>query len=723
MVKTTEHFYQAFPTFVFRTPCFRLDADLSGRSPAGDVFSEALFLASPELCDELGKYDGLSPKNKLKLDITLYKYTSRARSRCTPFGLFAGCSVGTWGSSTDIHLPDPAGFRRCTRLDMNYLCALIQYLEKQPAVMEQLRYYTNDSLYDYGGGLRYVEYYFRKTKRVHNLGSVEKSGYLQQILDQAVEGATVDELVRLLVSDEVSYADAHSFILELIDSQLLKSELEAAVTGGDALDTLLERIGRLQDMDAWLVPIRRIRDLLHEIDSKPVGSTRMLYDQVIAEVQKMEVPFEQKYLFQTDLFKPAHAVVSDSVRDELYHVISFLNRITPKQAETNMTRFRNAFRGRYEEAEVPLMQVLDNDLGLGYPIREGDTGDINSFVDDLLFPVASRPVPQVRFHPIDFLMMRKYAEALKTQAREIVLEDADVADYPSAWKDLPDTFSMMCKLLGKESGPLYIQSCGGTSAGNLLGRFCHLDIDINAFVLSIMEKEQMLKPDMICAEIVHLPESRIGNILSRPVLRDYEIPYLASSGVDPAHRLRLSDLTLSVRDDRVVLRSVRHGKEVCPHLTTAHNYSMNALPVYQFLCDLQSQNLRASIGFQWGSWAGGLDYLPRVTYRGHILARQRWICSAGEFTSLENMADELLPEALGDIVRERGLPRYFVFPDSDNELLIDRQDPVSIRTMLNHIRRRDKFYVEEFLFDDSQARSLCSGCTNEFIFAFYRINQ
>ena len=724
MVKTTEHFYQAFPAFVFRTPCFRLNTDLNGRSPDRDIFSEALFLASPELCSEIEKYDSLSSKEKLKLDITLYKYASRACSRCTPFGLFAGCSMGKWGNRTHIRLSEPQDLHRRTRVDMNYLCALIQHLEKQPVIADQLLYYTNDSLYEYGGGLRYVEYYFRETKQMHNLGSVEISVYLQQVLSKAEQGATVDELAQLLVNEEVSHTDARGFILELIDSQLLKSELEVAVTGKNPLDVLLERLGQLQNVDTWMVPIRQIHDLLSKIDSKPVGTTRGLYDRIIALIQKLGVPFEQKYLFQTDMFKPGQAMVSDTVRNELYRVISFLNKITPKAAETNMTRFRNAFWKRYEEAEVPLMQVLDNDLGLGYPIREGDTGDINSFVDDLSFPVATRSSSQIYFHPIDALMLRKYAEALKAQAREIVLEDADVADFPTVgWNDLPDTFSVICKMLGNNSGPLYIQSCGGTSAGNLLGRFCHLDPDLRALVKSIAKKEQELNPDMICAEIVHLPESRIGNILSRPVFRDYEIPYLANSGVDSTHRLKLSELTLSVRHDRVILKSTRFGKEVLPHLTTAHNYSRNALPVYRFLCDLQAQNLRVGLSFQWGSWARGLDYLPRVTYRGHILARQRWILSVGDFKHLDATADEHLPQKLDEVVRACGLPRYFILPDSDNELLIDSWNPVSIRTMLNHVKRRDKFYVEEFLFDNPQALDVCGGWTNEFIFAFYRTNQ
>lgn len=95
------------------------------------------------------------------------------------------------------------------------------------------------------------------------------------------------------------------------------------------------------------------------------------------------------------------------------------------------------------------MEVLDNDLGLGYPIREGDTGDINSLVDDLVFANAvDRSSHLIPWYPIDSLLLRKYCEALQNQACEIVLRDEDVTDYPIHWEDLPDTFSVMCKMLG-----------------------------------------------------------------------------------------------------------------------------------------------------------------------------------------------------------------------------------------------------------------------------------
>lgn len=114
-------YYLPFEAFVFRTPCFPLPGGKAEQEEclSDPVFSEAVFLASPEFYDEWQKAGKLAAKEQFRLDISLYKYLSRAQSRCTPFGLFAGCSVGHWGDHNDIEISRSEGWERCTRLDMN----------------------------------------------------------------------------------------------------------------------------------------------------------------------------------------------------------------------------------------------------------------------------------------------------------------------------------------------------------------------------------------------------------------------------------------------------------------------------------------------------------------------------------------------------------------------------------------------------------------------------
>ena len=133
---------RAFPTFVLRTPLFPLSAlDDPERTMQQPCFREALYLASPDLYTFTGdKTEDAEEKG----DAAALKYFLRACSRCTPFGLFAGCSTGRFGSSTQIAVAEPIAARRTTRLDMQYLCALIQRIERHGAVRRQLRLFPND---------------------------------------------------------------------------------------------------------------------------------------------------------------------------------------------------------------------------------------------------------------------------------------------------------------------------------------------------------------------------------------------------------------------------------------------------------------------------------------------------------------------------------------------------------------------------------------------------
>jgi hypothetical protein len=83
-------------------------------------------------------------KGEDKACYSAYRYYQRACTRPTPFGLFAGCSVGKIGGEyTNILLFGQDKYRRNTRLDMNYICALTQQIESPTAIA----YLTDQALY------------------------------------------------------------------------------------------------------------------------------------------------------------------------------------------------------------------------------------------------------------------------------------------------------------------------------------------------------------------------------------------------------------------------------------------------------------------------------------------------------------------------------------------------------------------------------------------------
>ena len=202
--------YRPFEHFVFRTPLSPFEfLNKKDKLMNNNAFEEALLIASPELSEEvlkLQKTPEMPQKEKERIVGSLYRYYQRACIRPTPFGLFAGCSVGTIGERTKIQLTEQQAYKHTTRLDMNYICALTQQIERNRNVRELLIYYSNNSLYRVGEHIRYVEYHYRKTRRMHKITQVVNSEYIQKVLDLAKVGKRFSELAASLTDDETTIA-------------------------------------------------------------------------------------------------------------------------------------------------------------------------------------------------------------------------------------------------------------------------------------------------------------------------------------------------------------------------------------------------------------------------------------------------------------------------------------------------------------------------------------
>src|SRR5262249_21067054 len=231
---------------------------------------------------------------------------------------------------------------------------------------------------------------------------------------------------------------------------------------------------------------------------------------------------------------------------------------------------------------------------------------------------------------------------------------------------------VLAKVIGdpsdKESAEgvrVLIGGLDGPSGAKLLGRFCHGDAQLTRFVEQHLRAEEALQPDAIYAEIVHLPEERIGNVLLRPVLREYEIPYLGLSGAPREKQIPITDLMVSVIGSRIVLRSTRLGKEVIPRMTNAHNFGLRSLGLYRFLCTLQTDGVAPGFAFGWGA-LDGAPFLPRVVSGRKILSKARWLLRRENLQALAKAKGNEQYRAARGLREKLSLPRLVSLADADN---------------------------------------------------------
>jgi thiopeptide-type bacteriocin biosynthesis protein len=661
---------------------------------------EAIFVASPGLESSIdGWIADPTSESGQKTERSLVRYVLRMATRPTPFGLFAGSTVGALGETTQLELGPRDRYRRYTRIDGDYLSDLTDALVADKAVRARLVYRPNTSLCRVAGRLRYA---MRRegASRSYSLVSLEPSDYLVATLERAQRGALPADLaIALCDADaEVTREEADDFINELIDGQVLVSDLAPPVTGPEAVDDIIAQLAEVSDVDtagSAAAALRSIRATLGELD-RAIGNSPERYRGAAESLAALPAKPEIARLFQVNLVPTAvRAELGSDVLDEIARAIDVLRKLARPRGTDELSRFRDAFVERYETRELPLAEVLDEESGIGFAASQAPAAAASPLLEGLMFPgaVAEETVP---WGARAAFLARRIAAAVAAGNAELVLDDNDLAMMDAGTPGpTPDAFQAMIVLARTAEGELRIQisSAGGPPGATLLGRFCHSDRAMHDAVTANLAAEEALRPEVVFAEVVHLADGRLANISARPVLREHEIVYLGRSGAPHDRQIPITDLMVSVRGNRVVLRSRSLGKEIVPRLTNAHNYVNGALGPYRFLASLQGQDVRP-LYFQLGPLAQ-LPYVPRIRIGRVILREASWTLRKAELEPVTGATGAARMQALHRLRAAARLPRWVCVEDADNVLPIDLDNVLAVDSFAQLVKQRTGVTLSE----------------------------
>ncbi|WP_093669758.1 lantibiotic dehydratase family protein [Tenacibaculum sp. MAR_2009_124] len=726
--------YQIFDDFVLRTPLFPINtySKLTNTSTingdelksfiSANEFLEAIYFASPNLLELIIKYSaGLisDPKKNEKLTHTILKYVSRSCSRCTPFGLFASCGIGKFSNETDILLKDHQTFKRSTKLDASYIDKICQALLSDHQIKQLLKFYPNSSLYEFDEKYRYIFYTLENRKRSYHLDGAYKTDYLEALIDRAEHGKTITELVELLTSDGFSQEESVKYIDSLIENQLLVSDLEINTTGKESLDEIIDILdGILSTENTSFTKVKKIKEQLQRIDKSFVNGI-----EPYKFLKKKEIVFKTAHnngvLLQTDSFSLTSSnTLSFKIKKQIKGVMSLLNRMSLPFETERLAVFKKRFKDRYENREVPLYLALDSELGIGYGSKKNNFSVI---VDDIPLVDSQKRYQNFVWTDVDAILLQKTLKAIDTNTKIFELTLDDFKDFDENWSDLPDTMSSIIEVITiAGETKIVLDYLGGASGANLIARFGHLDHKIHNHIENIFDIENKMNPDKLIAEIVHLPQSKAGNITYRPVKREYEIPYLGKSTVSKEKQIDIKDIMISIKKGQIILRSKRLHREIIPKLTNAHLPNDRSLPIYRFLCDIQTEGKRGGIGFAWHNLFDNFSFLPRVIHKNVILSKAQWRIDYAEIEAFYNLNKEELLDTFVNWCDEKNIPEYVQVVERDNTLLINTKNINCVEMLLDTVKNKSTFILEEFLFteDKTVTRNETSFC-NEFVISLF----
>jgi len=663
---------------------------------------QALLLASPAMHEQLIRFlDNKLESGKEKVLQTLFKYLIRMSTRCTPFGLFAGCSLGTVTDQTKFKFASKDHLVLHTRLDSECLMNVCDTMLKKETVLNQARFYPNTSLYPVMDTYRYVERLTDSANRFM-LSAVKKSRYLNLVLEHAKNGLQIGELIALLTQHKISKKQAAAFIKSLVGAQILVSSFALNAAGEDYLTRLKRELEGIKGCEPEFDRLNSIDELLKQ-DTNPVST----YQKLKSVLELPGGSIKTMDLLQTDTyFKTDHCELSQAALDVITGEISQLLPLSCKTESPDLKNFARKLFQRFGSRELPLLVALDEATGIGFGSLNPTGVSELPLLEDLTsaFETENESKSGSALKILQKTILEK-AKNGKLKSIELTCDHIALGSE-SEPKTMPESFYILGSIMAGSRSEIDrgifkfdLKAMAGPSGLNLMARFAGGSQDLETRLQKAAEKEQSLYPDLILAEICHLPDARSLNVIKRPKLHQYEIPYLSTSCLAPAFQIQPSELMVYSPDGvQIILTCPRLGKRIIPRLTSAHNYS-SGLPFYRFLCELAQQTGGAYLNWDWQEPLNKPFY-PRITYKHLILKKASWHLDGEIHEKLTGNTDAVL-NAWENICQQFAIPRYVQIQLGDNELLIDGQCIFSLQLLCSYLKKTSKLILIEYLGTES----------------------
>jgi thiopeptide-type bacteriocin biosynthesis protein len=647
----------------------------------------ALAVGSHALADALarGERGALTPRDAARLQAKLLRYLIRMSTRPTPYGLFAGVALGRWGDQTDVALAATAARTR-TRPDMAWLWALVAKLEARPAVRQAVRLVANPAAILQAGRIVLTE---RAPPLEPGAGtgkgvSVRATGVVQRALARARTAVPHAELAAYLLDTTpgATPEKVEALLTELWQQTVLLTDLRPPLTSDSPARYVAQRLAGIPAAADVLEQLETVLAAAATWDGLPPDAGVAAYRPLVEQAARVApAAKEDDALFQVDTALALRgAQLTHAVGIEAARAAELLLRLSPlPHGLPYLAAYRQSFLAKYgHERDVPLLELLDPQAGLGPPAWHAGSVDI---------PHARA---MERAQTQRDLAMR----ALYRHQRVVELDPATLARLET-WTPTPATappsldlyaFVAAESVAALDAGAFQIivgPNIGAPTAGRNLGRFADLLAPEGAAALGrAAAAEAASAPDQTWAELVYVPyRPRLANVVIRPPVRRYEIPLGVSPGVPADRVIPLGELVVGVREGRFTLRWPRAQAEVI--VTAGHMLNNMGGPVVcRFLSDVSRDGQVQLSGFDWGP-AEGTPFLPRVQAGRVVLRPAQWSVDGRVLPPEE---PEAFARALDEWRAGWDVPRHVALSRGDNRLLLDLNDPRQVDELRTELR-------------------------------------
>lgn len=615
-----------------RTPAFGVDTNLAQK---WEELKTKIEESSPSFFKLIANLHYSQIENlSEKAQFTIWKYFNRSRFRTTPFGSFAGFTPIPVQLKPE-KAPLISSEMICHHLaDWPYIKPMQQGAYKKP--QHDIRFLTNSTFYVHTTQIRYIKLGLEQFE----LAAVESMPELLTILKSCKTPKCLNKIEQLMAQNhKLDKVATWSVLEQLIQLQLINSELQANITGEDYFQRLS-------------LPF-------------PKGADNY----IVAHRPLIEGTFDSKLL------------------KDLPEYFDFLSRYFPTSSPTELEDFKKRFNKRFDQQEINLSKLMDPELGLEYGnLTQRYLAD--ELVSKLHSELTNSQEPQLKYGKLHQFLLKGIISAATIQL------DQFSSDHNQSNSKLPNTFSLLFRLY---KGFPVVDYAGGATSSSLLGRFTMGNKELEAYGKELTKLEQEANPDVIFFDLAYQSKKKVDNVNRRKLLYEQELPIASWS--QHQNPLDLEDIMVSVSQGELLLRSNRLGKRLIPRLASAYNYTLSDLAVYRLLCDVQHQGLLSNMNLDLREYFPNLDYYPRLKFKNIIVSPARWLipinCKRQKDSSSSYLSE------LKSWLKDNKITFKFVAGSADQTLSFDPAKENDLKAFLSYCKQQGEnpIYISEALFD------------------------
>lgn len=570
------------------------------------------------------------------------------------------------------------------RLHMDILLEIGEKLIIKYNLSEKLKYFTNPSIYKSGkDNYRYFEYIYRNESKITKISELKHNEAALAVFEFVANGKKHDEILNFLIRHGIPEFPARTFLTDLINSQLLVSELQINVTGKGYLQVLTQIVKKIYRDGHLLEILSGISFFLRE---GTLSNNRLLKIRNrlnIFSLKENVLNKDPQVTYIADL--PAKSI-SISAISTLSKDVESLFRLGQTSSPEAIIEFKSRFTQKYGKEKVPLLEALDETVGLGYHYNVEKKEE-----NDYYF--SSHPTKNAE---LTEELRRQYLTYLKGNGGVFQLDTNHFKVQKTLIEnDLFPAFfisgqwlSRSLDDLDKGNGKFFLDKLDGPSIYSGIPDTSDKETEFKRLILEIHKKEEdFYGNEYIVAEVILVAPYNADNNIHRSIQRKFELQVLGRSLKDRDNKIDISEVSVFMSAGKLILYCDRLKKRIIPRIPPPKQEHLSQiLSIHRFLYEFQFQDVIFPFKWNWDFLPSETEHLPRVELGKTILSRESWSINYSAYST----------KNISDLCSSYNLPRYFT-TNVGEEILIDLKDRHSLKIFKQLLSEHETLIVYEFL--------------------------